>query len=195
MRVIDFHCKKLANSQVCSPYTGNEGKNGIKLTKSLAEKLCHFLAQFIHLSKIILAHLSYALDFIICATTWQNQQNECAPSEDSDQPGHPPSLIRVFTVRMKKPWVLSYPLSAQQRLWSDLADAQADLSLRWAHTHFVGFVMSRLICCLVTSHTHDKFLALWLVLSKCAFQKWKLRQSFDIRINLYFYVLFLYNVL
>ena len=26
----------------------------------------------------------------------------CAPSEDSDQPEHPPSLIRVFTVRMKK---------------------------------------------------------------------------------------------
>ena len=26
----------------------------------------------------------------------------CAPSEDSDQPGHPPSLIRVFTVRVKK---------------------------------------------------------------------------------------------
>ena len=24
----------------------------------------------------------------------------------------------------------------------DWADAQADLSLRWAHTHFVGFVMS-----------------------------------------------------
>ena len=23
----------------------------------------------------------------------------CAPSEDSDQPGHPPSLIRAFTVR------------------------------------------------------------------------------------------------
>ena len=39
----------------------------------------------------------------------------CAPSEDSDQPGHPPSLIRVFAVRMKKPWVFSYPLSAQRR--------------------------------------------------------------------------------
>ena len=37
----------------------------------------------------------------------------CAPSEDSDQPGHPLSLSRVFAVRMKKPWVLSYPLSAQ----------------------------------------------------------------------------------
>ena len=50
------------------------------------------------------------------ATTWQNQQSECVPSEGSDQPGHPPSLIRVFAVRMKKPWVLSYPLSAQRRL-------------------------------------------------------------------------------
>ena len=37
----------------------------------------------------------------------------CAPSEDSNQPGHPPSLIRVFVVRMKKIWVLSYALSAQ----------------------------------------------------------------------------------
>ena len=51
----------------------------------------------------------------------------------------------VFAVRMKKAWVLSYPLSTQRRLWSDWADAQADLSLRWAHTHFVDFVMSWLI--------------------------------------------------
>ena len=56
----------------------------------------------------------------------------CAPSEDSDQPGHPPSLIGVFAVRMKKHWILSCPLSAQRRLWSDWADTQADLSLRWA---------------------------------------------------------------
>ena len=39
----------------------------------------------------------------------------CAPSKDSDQPGHPPSLIRIFAVRMKH-WDLSYPLSAQRRL-------------------------------------------------------------------------------
>ena len=69
----------------------------------------------------------------------------CAPSEDSDQPGHPPSLIRVFAVRMKKARVFSYPLSAKRRLGSDWADAQADLSLRWAHSHFVGFVMRWLI--------------------------------------------------
>ena len=29
------------------------------------------------------------------------------PSEDSDQPGHPPSLIRVFAVRMKNAWSLA----------------------------------------------------------------------------------------
>ena len=76
------------------------------------------------------------------AATWQNQQNGCAPSEESDQSGHPPSLIRVFAVRMKKHWILSYPVSAQRRLWSAWGNAQADLSFRWVHTHFVGFVMS-----------------------------------------------------
>ena len=40
----------------------------------------------------------------------------CVPSEDSAQPWHPPSLIEVFTVHMKKAQVLSYPLSAQRRL-------------------------------------------------------------------------------
>ena len=45
-------------------------------------------------------------------------------------------MIRVFAVRMKKAWVLSYPLSAPWKLWSDWADAQADLSLRWAHMPF-----------------------------------------------------------
>ena len=76
--------------------------------------------------------------------TWENQQIDCAPSKDPDQPGHPPSLIWAFPVRLKKAWVLSYPLSAQQRLWSDWADAMADMSFRWAHSHFVGFVMRQL---------------------------------------------------
>ena len=35
-------------------------------------------------------------------------------------------------------------LHADSKDWSDWADAQADLSLRWAHSHFVGFVMRRL---------------------------------------------------
>ena len=69
----------------------------------------------------------------------------CAPSEDPDL-SNLHSLIRAFAVRMKKALVLSYTLRAQRRHWSDWADAQADLSLRWAHSHIVGFVMSRLIC-------------------------------------------------
>ena len=77
------------------------------------------------------------------ATTWQNWQNECAPSEDWDHFVHPPSLIRVFAVRMKNALVLSYPLSALRRLirlggcpgWFE--------SSLGAHS-FVGFVMSRL---------------------------------------------------
>ena len=72
--------------------------------------------------------------------------------------GHPPSLIRVFAVRMKKPWVLSYPLSAQRRLWSDWVESQADLSLRWAHSHFVVFFMSRLISVVVSFSPLSKLL-------------------------------------
>ena len=55
-------------------------------------------------------------DQITWAATWQNQQSGCAPSEDSDLPVHPPGLIRVFAVRMKKAWVLSYPLSTAKTL-------------------------------------------------------------------------------
>ena len=86
------------------------------------------------------------------AATWQNQQCGCAPSVDSDQTGHPPGLIRVFAAAMKKPWFLSSPLRAQ-----------ADLSLRRTHTHFVGFIMSWLKCvsCLVSCVEFGN----WLIIS------------------------------
>ena len=64
----------------------------------------------------------------------------CVSSEDSDQPGLPPILISLRCPH-EESIVLSYPLNAQWRLWSDWVDAQADRSLRWAHSHFVGFVM------------------------------------------------------
>ena len=65
-------------------------------------------------------------------------------SGSPDKPGHPPSLISIFAVLMKKAWTHSYTLSVQRRLWSHLGYAQADLSLRWAHSHIVGFVTRRL---------------------------------------------------
>ena len=56
----------------------------------------------------------------------------CATSEDSDQPAHSRSLIRRFTgcILDSKCKVSS---CGQRRLRSDCTDAQADLSLRWAH--------------------------------------------------------------
>ena len=61
-------------------------------------------------------------------------------SAQSDQ-RHPPRLIRVFAVRMKKAWVLSYPLSAQRRLLSDFTDVHDDLSGLGAHV--ILMVLSR----------------------------------------------------
>ena len=60
-----------------------------------------------------------------------------ASSKDSDQPGHLPHLIIAVSVR--KPWILSYPLSAKWRLRSACADALADLSLCWADMSFCWF--------------------------------------------------------
>ena len=56
------------------------------------------------------------LELIILTEPAHDKINKmaCASSEDSDQPGHPPSLIRIFAVRMKKAWVLSYLLSASE---------------------------------------------------------------------------------
>ena len=58
--------------------------------------------------------------FWLCkwATTWQNQQNECAPSEDSDQPGHPhyhpimfPKIYRkYFTKATSYLWQITVPV-------------------------------------------------------------------------------------
>ena len=67
----------------------------------------------------------------------------CAPREDLDQPGRPPSLIRVFAVCMKKNWGLSYPLSALWRLWSDIYWIFEETGL--------SFVCSELVICKTAS--------------------------------------------
>ena len=58
----------------------------------------------------------------------------CVSKEDSDQAGHPPSLIRVFAVRT---YLGTYWAHSED--WSDWADSHADLSLRWAHRSFCWF--------------------------------------------------------
>ena len=75
---------------------------------------------------------------ITSAVAWQNQQNYLYAQ-------HLPSLNRIFAVHFmgsQGPTRTSW----QQRLRSDWADAQADLSLCWAHNSIlVSFVMQRLI--------------------------------------------------
>ena len=93
------------------------GSQGPKLSSLGAHLICWFCHEAA-LFSVLLTLLSHCWPKMkkMWASTWQNQQSECAPSEDSDHPGHPPSLLRVFAVRVKKTWVLSYPLSAQRRL-------------------------------------------------------------------------------
>ena len=61
----------------------------------------------------------------------------CAPSDNSDQPRHRPSLIRVFNV--------AHLVTTDSRLLhvdsedSDQTDSQFDLSFRWAHMIFCWF--------------------------------------------------------
>ena len=76
----------------------------------------------------------YSQGNAIWTATWQNHQNECVPSEDSDQPGHPPILVRVFAVRLMDRQGPKFSSCGQRRLWSD-----------WADATLLGFVMRRLI--------------------------------------------------
>ena len=67
---------------------------------------------------LLMAKLIYMLmpkSYLLEPAHNKTNQMACVPSKDTDQPGHQPSLIRVFAVRMKA-LVLSYPSSPQQRL-------------------------------------------------------------------------------
>ena len=59
--------------------------------------------------KILLESKSFCKQNVDIGVAYTCLQMACAPSKDSDQPGHSPSLIRVFAVRLKKARILSYP--------------------------------------------------------------------------------------
>ena len=79
----------------------------------------------------------------------------CPPSEDSDHPGHPPSLIRVLQCAQ---WVAEDPVF----LNADSEDSDQTGRMprliwvfAWRKGHFVGFVMRRLICQYVVASKCD----------------------------------------
>ena len=60
----------------------------------------------------------------------------CAPSEDSDQHGHPSSLTIVFAVRSVGSYKDPRFLHVDSADRSDWVDAQAYLSIHWVHRSF-----------------------------------------------------------
>ena len=71
------------------------------------------------------------------ASAWQNQQNDWASREESDQHGIRPvwSVFAVHSMELRF-------LRVDSENWSEWADAQADLSLRWVYMSFCWFFFS-----------------------------------------------------
>ena len=57
------------------------------------------------------------LTWALAQSVWSTDQTDCANAQ---------------AVHMKNVCILDYPKCAQGRFWSDCADAQSDLNLRWA---------------------------------------------------------------
>ena len=82
---------------------------------------------------------------IIWATAWQNQHVRPAKTGICTAKTGIRPVCSVFAVRMKEGWILKYPLSAQQRLCSDFADAQADLCLQNSKHSFTSLIKKTFI--------------------------------------------------
>ena len=76
----------------------------------------------------------------------------CVTSEDSDQPVHPPRMARALVYPSSDNLQAVEGTCDLRRLWSDCADTQADLSLRWSHKSYCSryyFISFRIILPLV----------------------------------------------
>jgi hypothetical protein len=82
-------------------------------------------------------------------TYWVCDQHGSRPACASKQSDQDPccSLTNPITSRETD--------SEQYGSWSDCTDGQADLKTCWSQTHYVGFVMTRLIYCLLFKSTYD----------------------------------------
>ena len=77
----------------------------------------------------------------------------CALIEDSDQPVHQHSLIRVFGGRSVGSQGSNNSSGGKLRLRLDCADAQTDLILRCMHmpTCTLGWILAHTVCALTLS--------------------------------------------
>ena len=99
--------------------------------------LRYMLMTHLHICMYIHRYFDYYFaEENIWATAWQNQTNECAPSEDQISLSiHPVWSESSLSAWRKFGFLATHKAHSED--WSDWAHAQADLSLRWAHSHFV----------------------------------------------------------
>ena len=79
------------------------------------------------------------IDHEISQRTTKPTIRHIVTSKDSDKLVHPPSMARVLIyLSLDSPEAVKGTCD-QRRLWSDCADAQADLSLRWSPKSYCRF--------------------------------------------------------
>ena len=82
--------------------------------------------------------MKHALDYII-EPAHDKTYKTSATSEDSDQPEHPRSLIRVFTDCMCLLQPTGYPKSDTREPLPYWMDVKANISLCWLQRYFCRF--------------------------------------------------------
>ena len=88
----------------------------------------HFRTLTVHCMQTTAFH-----DKINWAVRCDFQQCGILTCVDSDQPGYPPFKLRDSKLSSVSSWTVIEYSRDKQRLWSDCAYAQADLSLCWSH--------------------------------------------------------------
>ena len=112
----------------------------VSFSMNQSDKFTHYLSTK-HTSAYLQRQLTTLIIGNIWAATWKNNKMSVRPAKTQISLG-------FWSESSLSAWRKIGSLAthwAHSEDWSDWADARADLSLRWAHTHFVGFVMSRLI--------------------------------------------------
>ena len=132
------------NGQFAKP---GQNRNWFLYNKNALSNEIFYLASHIHLRFFFFYTLSWTVTFE--PPYDKTNKMACVPSEDSDQPGHPLSLWSDSSLspwRKLGSWAIQWAHSEDWSDWAaNWADTQADRSLCWAHSHFVGFVIRRLI--------------------------------------------------
>ena len=70
--------------------------------------------------------------FTVWVALLQNQKNGIPAVHSSDRHGNPPSVSRVYAVRMMMRKVFGYPVCLLPKLWLDCGEAQVELRIHMA---------------------------------------------------------------